>query len=100
KGVSPNIITYGILINGLCKDGKLEDAKNILNELPSKGLQPDCQVMTYNIIIHCLLKNKDVYKAMPFLEDMHKRGFSVDAATSLMLINDMQGSDKDDILLK
>ncbi|PIN00334.1 hypothetical protein CDL12_27163 [Handroanthus impetiginosus] len=56
--------------------------------------------VTYNVIIQGLLKRKELCKAMPFLGEMHKRGFSVDAATTPMLVDQLQRGGKDDILLK
>ncbi|EYU29501.1 hypothetical protein MIMGU_mgv11b021218mg [Erythranthe guttata] len=97
KGVSPNTITYRILINGLCKDGKLKHAKNLLNGLLSKDEANDLLVkiescsecapdsMAYNNIIHGLLKMKEIYKAMSFLEEMYKRGFSGDSQPMQLL---------------
>ncbi|KAL8498496.1 hypothetical protein ACS0TY_021721 [Phlomoides rotata] len=49
EGFIPNIVTYGTLIKGLCRDGEHEIAKYLFNELPSKGLQPDVQI--YTIIV-------------------------------------------------
>ncbi|KAL8155990.1 hypothetical protein AgCh_001157 [Apium graveolens] len=42
NGLPPHIHTYNILINGLCKNGNFEKAKNIFESLPSKDLRPNC----------------------------------------------------------
>uniref|UniRef100_A0A9I9CIM8 Pentatricopeptide repeat-containing protein n=1 Tax=Cucumis melo TaxID=3656 RepID=A0A9I9CIM8_CUCME len=47
RKISPNLITFNIVINGLCK-GKLEDANGLLNEMLEKGLIPNRT--TYEII--------------------------------------------------
>lgn len=33
KGSSPNDVTYNVLISGLCKDGKLDKAKQLMQEM-------------------------------------------------------------------
>ncbi|GFP95593.1 putative pentatricopeptide repeat-containing protein at1g12700 mitochondrial [Phtheirospermum japonicum] len=111
KGVSPNVITYGTLIDGLCKNGRVEIARNVLNLLPSKegfveeakslvmemeksGCAPDA--VTYTVIVQGLLKMNDLDKAIPFLEEMSKRGFSVSSTKLSMLLDKPKGLDEND----
>ncbi|KAF5729114.1 pentatricopeptide repeat-containing protein [Tripterygium wilfordii] len=37
----PNMITYSTLINGLCKEGKLQEAVEILDRMKLQGVKPD-----------------------------------------------------------
>lgn len=46
EGESPSIVTYSIVIDGLCSDKKLERAKDISDEQGSKSLEPDA--VTFN----------------------------------------------------
>ncbi|KAL0376950.1 UNVERIFIED_CONTAM: hypothetical protein Scaly_0812600 [Sesamum calycinum] len=83
-GVKPDIIAYAIAIDGLCKGGKLDIARDLFNQLPSKGFS----------------ERNELYNAMPFMEEMYKRGFLVDASTTSMLLDQLQRKGKDDILLE
>ncbi|EYU45220.1 hypothetical protein MIMGU_mgv1a022469mg, partial [Erythranthe guttata] len=79
---------YAVIIHTLCEEGFVGEAKDALIKMERSGCAPNR--VTYNVIIRCLLKKKELDKAMPFLEELHKRGFSADAATSSMLINHVQ----------
>ncbi|KAL0357439.1 UNVERIFIED_CONTAM: hypothetical protein Scaly_1429600 [Sesamum calycinum] len=49
KGLDLHINYFNIAIDGLCKAGKLDNARSLFSSLPSKGLQPD--VVTYGAMI-------------------------------------------------
>nr|VDD47358.1 unnamed protein product [Brassica oleracea] len=38
----PNVVTYSILITTLCRDGKIDEALNLLRLMKEKGLSCDC----------------------------------------------------------
>ncbi|XLT59889.1 hypothetical protein HN873_052493, partial [Arachis hypogaea] len=54
SGIHAYIYTYNILIHGLCKSGRLKNAKEIFQDLSIKGCSPN--VRTYNIMIHGFCK--------------------------------------------
>lgn len=56
--------------------------------------------MTYDVVVKGLLKSNEVYKAMPFLEEMCRRGFSADTTTISMLLDQVHGQEDDDILFE
>ena len=49
RGIVPNLVVYNILIDGMCKAKKLEDALKHFGSLSSKSLKPD--VKTYTTMI-------------------------------------------------
>ncbi|KAK2635996.1 hypothetical protein Ddye_030788 [Dipteronia dyeriana] len=48
----PNIVCYNSLIDGLCKDGLINKAEELLLEMKRMGFGPD--VVSYTSLIHCL----------------------------------------------
>ncbi|XLT95075.1 hypothetical protein HN873_016737, partial [Arachis hypogaea] len=41
KGYHPNVRTYNIIINGLCKEGLFEEALALLSKMEGNGCLPD-----------------------------------------------------------
>ncbi|CAM8954714.1 unnamed protein product [Rhodiola kirilowii] len=54
REISPNVITYNIVIGGLCRAGKWEEAQAMFHEMLDHGLEPD--VVTFNVLINALAK--------------------------------------------
>ncbi|KAF2532276.1 hypothetical protein F2Q70_00032565 [Brassica cretica] len=50
QGAHPDIMTYGILLDGLCDNGELEKALELLNRMHKSEM--DLDIIIYNIIIH------------------------------------------------
>ncbi|KAG5598932.1 hypothetical protein H5410_030302 [Solanum commersonii] len=52
--IYPNVQIFNILIDGLCKERKVEDAKEVMKHMVEKGVEPN--IITYNAIIdgYCL----------------------------------------------
>ncbi|KAL9305928.1 putative tetratricopeptide-like helical domain superfamily [Arabidopsis thaliana] len=48
RGIAPNTITYSSLIDGFCKENRLDEANQMLDLMVTKGCDPD--IVTYNII--------------------------------------------------
>jgi pentatricopeptide repeat protein len=40
KNICPNVVTYNVLIDGFCKEGKLEEAMKLFYEMPKKTYVP------------------------------------------------------------
>ncbi|CAK7355453.1 unnamed protein product, partial [Dovyalis caffra] len=49
SGLKLNLVIYNILIDGMCKFGKIQDSKELFSGLPNKGFQPN--VYTYDSLI-------------------------------------------------
>ena len=44
--IRPDIVTYSALMNGLCKEGRLEEASKLFEEMKGMGLFPDGVIFT------------------------------------------------------
>ncbi|KAG7033785.1 Pentatricopeptide repeat-containing protein, partial [Cucurbita argyrosperma subsp. argyrosperma] len=66
KGLNPNVLSYGTLINALAKDGKLSDAVAVFDEMSERGMNPD--VMCYNILIDGFFRKGDFEKTTEIWE--------------------------------
>ncbi|ONI04888.1 hypothetical protein PRUPE_6G346200 [Prunus persica] len=60
--------TYGTLINGLCKLGKIGEAKELFNEMETKGCLPS--VVTYTSLIHGFCQTNNLDEAVGLFEHM------------------------------
>jgi pentatricopeptide repeat protein len=43
--LSPNAVSYGTIIDGLCKIGRVDDTVSQFNHMISEGLTPDTVVL-------------------------------------------------------
>lgn len=50
QGAHPDIMTYDILLDGLCDNGELEKALELLDQMHKSEM--DLDIIIYNIIIH------------------------------------------------
>lgn len=64
--------TYGILIKNLCKQGKLDEAKQLLNELKRKAGTVNESAL--EIVISALCKDKKMKEACTLIEEFRKEG--------------------------
>ncbi|XP_004294710.1 PREDICTED: pentatricopeptide repeat-containing protein At3g22470, mitochondrial-like [Fragaria vesca subsp. vesca] len=79
KGVQPDVITYNIMIDGLCHHGLIIEAEKLLREMREKGCPPDGWIS--NIIIRGLLKNNETSWGMGLNQEMLEWVFSADVFT-------------------
>jgi pentatricopeptide repeat protein len=80
----PDVITYTTLINGLCKAGRLEEAKKKFIEMMSKNLLPDS--VTYDTFVLSFCKQGKLSSALRVLKDMERNGCSKTLQTYNSLI--------------
>ncbi|KAK7362974.1 hypothetical protein VNO77_05099 [Canavalia gladiata] len=80
----PDVITYTTLINGLCKVGRLEEAKKKFIEMMARNLQPDSA--TYDTFIRSFCKQGKISSAFRVLKDMERNGCSKTLQTYNSLI--------------
>uniref|UniRef100_A0A2K2BKH4 Pentacotripeptide-repeat region of PRORP domain-containing protein n=1 Tax=Populus trichocarpa TaxID=3694 RepID=A0A2K2BKH4_POPTR len=67
-GCVANQETYGILVDGLCRDGRFVEASKVLEEMLIKSYWPPAD--TYNILIRGLSSMGRQYEAVIWLEEM------------------------------
>jgi pentatricopeptide repeat protein len=49
RRIQPNLYTFNILINGLCRAGKLNKAEDVIEDMKAWGISPN--VVTYNTLV-------------------------------------------------
>ncbi|XP_019158037.1 PREDICTED: putative pentatricopeptide repeat-containing protein At1g12700, mitochondrial [Ipomoea nil] len=77
-------ITYGVLINGLCKAGHTQNALDLLTVMQEEGPKPN--TIVYNTVIDSLCKDRMVDKALGLLSEMIERGIPPNIITYTSLI--------------
>ncbi|KAK1434392.1 hypothetical protein QVD17_00132 [Tagetes erecta] len=69
KGVQPSIVSYNIMMDGLCKnEGKVSEAKELLKKMKERGYA--LNTVTYNIVIDGLCKIGQVDKAVATMHEL------------------------------
>jgi leucine-rich PPR motif-containing protein len=81
----PNNIVYNIAIDGLCKSGKVDEARSVLSILMSRGFLPDN--FTYCSLIHACSASGNVDEAFKLRDEMLERGVIPNITTYNALIN-------------
>uniref|UniRef100_A0A199UCL3 Pentacotripeptide-repeat region of PRORP domain-containing protein n=1 Tax=Manihot esculenta TaxID=3983 RepID=A0A199UCL3_MANES len=92
----PNIVIYCILINGMCKAGKINDAKELFSRLFKNGLQPDvyiCSAIMKGLCQAGFRRHNDLPKASELINEMVDKGFSADATTTDMVVHLLHNDD-------
>lgn len=83
-GLKPNVVSYGSLVNGLCKKGKLLEAEAIFHDMVNRKISPSVQV--YNMLIGAYCAVGKIQKARALIEDMKRRGISPSIVTYNALV--------------
>ncbi|XLR24856.1 hypothetical protein S83_052756 [Arachis hypogaea] len=74
-----NIVTYSVVLRGMCHAGKLNDALELFSCLPAKVLKPD--VYTYTIMIQGLCGEGLLIDAEEMLMNMEEHDCLPDSCT-------------------
>ncbi|XXG47077.1 hypothetical protein AAC387_Pa02g1777 [Persea americana] len=91
NGLIPNVITYTIIINGLCNEGLLEEANGLFLQMEENDFLPN--TCTFNAIIRGFCKVNEMHKAIEFLHIIATRYISPDADT-ISIVVDFLAKDK------
>ncbi|ONK62991.1 uncharacterized protein A4U43_C07F10260 [Asparagus officinalis] len=76
SGVEPNVYTYGVLIKGLARDGRVGEARKFLAEMTGKGMRPNAGVCVE--VFEACVREEKVGEGRAILEEMKGRGFAPD----------------------
>nr|GEX28334.1 pentatricopeptide repeat-containing protein At1g63330-like [Tanacetum cinerariifolium] len=97
KGLHPHARTYSVMISGLCREGLVGDAK----ELFLKMEKSDCLLdnITYRVLLQRYLKNNHYDDVEMLLQEMDGRGYSLDATTLSLLLDQIAGGSLNNTLL-
>lgn len=94
-GVSPDKISYGILIKSYCEARSPDLAIERLNEMEEKGIE--ITPITFTAILHSLYKSGRIDEAEKAWEDMAKRGISPDVGAYNVKLMNIHGGDPDGV---
>ncbi|KMZ76333.1 putative Pentatricopeptide repeat-containing protein [Zostera marina] len=84
KRCVPDLITYSILIDALCKAGRFDEAKQKFLEMMSKNIHPD--LVIYDTFISGFVKHGKLASAFKVHRDMADKGCSSSTRTYNVLI--------------
>ncbi|XP_059277864.1 putative pentatricopeptide repeat-containing protein At1g53330 [Lycium ferocissimum] len=73
KGCKPDVISCNVIIRGLCDDGKLREASELLDDMPRRRCKPD--VVSYRIYLDGLCKAMKFKEAAVILHEMVFKGY-------------------------
>ncbi|GLJ43024.1 hypothetical protein SUGI_0892920 [Cryptomeria japonica] len=84
RGFDPDIVTYNIVVDALCKKRRIDDAFELVEVIKRKGCRPN--IWTYTTLIHGLgiVKNKN--RACELFAELKSSGFEPDTALYNALI--------------
>ncbi|KAL8098203.1 hypothetical protein AgCh_031099 [Apium graveolens] len=85
KSMEPNVVTYGALVDGLCKAHRVKEARNLLDVMSSKGCEPNHIV--YDALIDGYCKVDKLDEAQEIFSKMSEHGYSPNAYTYSSLID-------------
>ncbi|KMZ55948.1 hypothetical protein ZOSMA_9G00510 [Zostera marina] len=83
--VSPDVYTYGILIESYCRLGRLDLGFGVLSDMIKRGCNPN--IVVFNSLIDGLCKQGRIRGAMDLFERMHEFGCIPSVITYGVLIN-------------
>ncbi|KAF2298387.1 hypothetical protein GH714_023424 [Hevea brasiliensis] len=114
-GQQPNVMTFSTILNGLCKQGNLDEALTLFKAMEKSRLKVNCVSYNilinglldeaykvfrgmeecgclpngccYNVIIQGFLRHKDIPEATLLIDEMVDKGFSADATTFELVIH-------------
>ncbi|KAL2931835.1 hypothetical protein RDABS01_037245 [Bienertia sinuspersici] len=85
RGCPPDSYTYGTLINGLCKCGRIDEANELFGEMETKGCLPT--VVTYTSLINGLCKSEKLGDALKLFEVMTSKDIKPNVFTYSCLMD-------------
>ncbi|KAK8643791.1 hypothetical protein V6N13_013069 [Hibiscus sabdariffa] len=85
SGQVPNTVTCSILLNGLCKTGKLEEALKFFQAMRNNRLE--LNIVSYNILIDGLCKAGHIDVAKELFYKLSEKGLKPDVYTYTIMIN-------------
>jgi pentatricopeptide repeat protein len=87
RGICPyaGVFHVNVVIDNLCKDGRIMEAQNLFDRMVSAGAKHD--VVSYNVLIHGYCLAGDMDKAMKLVDSMILISLKPDGITYNTLIN-------------
>ncbi|XP_030469612.1 pentatricopeptide repeat-containing protein At4g36680, mitochondrial [Syzygium oleosum] len=94
-GVSPDRVSYGILVKSYCEAGSPEKGIEVLKEMEEKGVE--VTAVTFTTILDSLYKNGRGGEAEKLWDEMARAGCALDSAAYNVRIMNAQGSGPEDV---
>ncbi|KAL8491880.1 hypothetical protein ACS0TY_023466 [Phlomoides rotata] len=94
----PNVVTYGALVDGLCKVHRVKEARNILDAMSSSGCEPNHIV--YDALIDGFCKAGKLDEAQEVFAKMSECGYIPNVYTYSSLIDRLFKDKRLDLALK
>ncbi|KAJ8425458.1 hypothetical protein Cgig2_018856 [Carnegiea gigantea] len=69
-----DVTTYNIVIQRLCKGGKLNEAEDLMVRMEGNGYSPND--ITYNLMIQAFLRKHEIPKALQYIQMIRDKGYS------------------------
>ncbi|XXG77168.1 hypothetical protein AAC387_Pa08g1372 [Persea americana] len=85
NGLVPDVIAFTVMINGLWKEGLMEEANELFCQMEENGYLPD--TFTFNAILRGFCEINEMQKALEILHIMAKRDVLPDADTMSIVGN-------------
>ncbi|XP_050369370.1 pentatricopeptide repeat-containing protein At1g62720-like [Argentina anserina] len=84
QGISPDIYTFTVLVDTLSKEGKVEEAKTVLDVMNQRGIQSD--MITYSSLMNGYCLQGEMDQARQVFDLMISKGSMVDVHSCSKLI--------------
>ena len=88
-GLIPDVYTYNVYINGLCKQNKVDKALQIVASMEELECKPN--VVTYNTILGALCVAGDLVKARGLMKEMGWKGVGHNLHTYRIVLDGLVG---------
>lgn len=98
KTMEPNVVTYGALVDGLCKAHRVKEARNLLDAMSLKGCEPNHIV--YDALIDGFCKVGKLDEAQEVFVKMSECGYSPNVYTYSSLIDRLFKDKRLDLALR
>ncbi|KAJ4769343.1 hypothetical protein LUZ62_053600 [Rhynchospora pubera] len=72
RGVVTNVYTYNSLIHGLCKNGSVNAAQKVFENMHAYGIVAD--LYTYSVLIHSFCRQGSMHSAVNLFDEMIAKG--------------------------
>ncbi|KAM2507357.1 hypothetical protein ACFX1W_029687 [Malus domestica] len=84
---TPNSFSYDYIIHGLCCQGRTHNAKQLCNEMKSKGFMPSSK--SYNSLVNALVLHGEVEEALKYLWEMIENRRSAEFITYKTVLDEI-----------
>ncbi|THG15333.1 hypothetical protein TEA_005310 [Camellia sinensis var. sinensis] len=84
SGCNPSIVTFSTVINTMCKEGNVVEARKLFDGIQEIGVFPN--TIMYNTLIDGYVKARDIGQANMLYEEMRNKGVAADVVTFNILV--------------